>query len=111
MATTPVIETYVLKGKKSVIEKDPNETLDYPFDWTKYLAKISDTIVASEWIVAPSFTVDPRTGFDATHTTVWLVGGVAPAAPALNELRVTNRITTTGGRVVDRSIFIKIVER
>ncbi|RZL85499.1 MAG: hypothetical protein EOP82_32635 [Variovorax sp.] len=111
MATTPAVETYVVKGKQATIEKDTNEVLDYPFDWTNHLAKISDTIAASGFIVEPSLTVDARSGFDATHATVWLAGGDVPAAPLPNQLRVTNRITTVGGRVIERSIFIKIVER
>lgn len=104
-------ETYVVKSNgKAVIQKDPNAVLDYGFNWAAYLADITDTIVDAEFVVDPSLTITQQ-GFDDTTATVWLSGGTAPAAPLPNELRVTCRITTAEGRVDDRSIFLKIVER
>lgn len=104
-------ETYIVKSNgRAVIPKDPNATLDYAFNWSAYLAEITDTIVGATFIVDPSLTITQQ-GFDDTTATVWLSGGTAPAQPAVNELRVTCRITTAEGRVDDRSIFLKIVER
>lgn len=105
------IETYVIKSNgKAVIPKDPNATLDYAFVWTDYLADITDTIAAVEFVVDPSLTITNE-DFDSHTATVWLSGGTVPAAGVANELRVTCRITTTEGRIDDRSIFLKIVER
>lgn len=104
-------ETYVVKSNgKAVISKDPNANLDYAFNWAAYLADITDTIVDAEFVVDPSLTITAQ-AFDSTTATVWLSGGVAPDAPAANELRVTCRITTAEGRIDDRSVFLKIVER
>jgi hypothetical protein len=108
---TESVETYDIKSNgKAVIQKDPDAELDYAFVWTKYLANVTDTIIAVEFIVDPTLEVT-REQFDSTTATVWLSGGVAPLPPAPNELRVTCRITTLEGRIDDRSIFLKIVER
>ena len=99
-----VIETYTGGPAKPTILKDPNAVLDYSFDWTAYLAAISDTIESVEFVLD-----DGLVQVDFSHTTtmavVWVSGGVP------GTLRVTCRITTVGGRVDDRSVFLKIVER
>lgn len=108
---TITVDTYVLKGKRWVIEKDPNAQLDYAFDWARYLADLGDEIQSVEWVVDPSLTVE-SSGFDATTATVWLSGGTATEEGGY--LRVTCRITTTNTpipRIDDRSIYLKIVER
>lgn len=95
-----------------VIEKDPNAVLDYPFDWTAWLALNGDDQIASaEFIVDATLTVVDQ-AFDATSATVWLSGGTKPATGP-NKLRVTCRITTTNTppRIDDRSIFLRIAER
>lgn len=105
------IETYVTKSNgHSVIPKDPNANLDYAFDWTKYLDAISDTIAAVEWTL-DSPLLKTNSSFDSKTATVWISGGVIPAPPTPNEYRVTCRITTAGGRIDDRSIFLKIAQR
>lgn len=104
-------DTYVVKSNgKAVIPKDPNATLDYAFVWSEYLLNITDTIATAEFIVDPSLVIEQQNN-DTETATVWLSGGVAPTYPLANELRVTCRITTTEGRIDDRSIFLKIVER
>jgi len=99
-----VIETYTGGPAKPTILKDPNAVLDYSFDWTAYLAAISDTIESVEFVLD-----DGLVQVDFSHTTtmavVWVSGGAAGTS------RVTCRITTAGGRVDDRSVFLKIVER
>lgn len=102
------IDTYELRGKRWVISKDPNATLDYGFDWTRWLAAISDTIVDAEFIVDPSLVITGQ-GFDSTHATVWLSGGSAMLGDG--PIRVTSRITTLGGRTDDRSIYLHMLER
>lgn len=104
-------ETYVIKPSgHAVIEKDANALLDYGFDWTLYLNALNDTIVSATFVVDPSFVVQ-NSSFGSYTATVWLSGGVAPDLPVLNELRVTCRIVTAGGRIDDRSIYIKIKDK
>lgn len=95
-----------------VIEKDPDAVLDYPFDWSAWLAlNNGDQIAGAVFEVDPSLSIVDQ-AFDATTATVWLSGGTKPAAGP-NKLRVTCRITTTNSppRIDDRSIFLRIVER
>lgn len=100
-----VIETYTGGPAKPTILKDPNAVLDYSFDWTAYLAAITDTIESVEFVLD-----DGLTQVDYSHNTlmavVWVSGGLAGTTA-----RVTCRITTQGGRVDDRSVFLKIAER
>lgn len=104
-------ETYVMKPSgHAVIEKDPNALLDYAFDWSLYLNALGDTIQSATFVVDPSFVVE-NSSFGPMTATVWLSGGIAPAPPLLNELRVTCRIVTTGGRQDDRSIYLKIKDK
>lgn len=79
-------------------EKDSDDVLDYEIDWTAWLD--GDTIAGSTWIVADGITKDSDTHTDAT-TTIWLSGGTTGAS-----YRLTNRITTAGGRTKDRSRYI-----
>ena len=111
MATTKPTTYVIGSNGKAVIEKDPDATLDYSFDWAAWLAAVGDSIASVEFLVDPSLTIE-NVSHDATTATAWLSGGVAPATGA-NTLRVTCRITTTNTppRIDDRSVFLKIVER
>lgn len=81
--------------------KDPDETLDYGWDWSEYLPQ-GDEITVSEWTLPDGLTKEAD-GFSAKTTTVWLSGG------SLGEgYTVTNRVTTQDGRTADRSFTIKI---
>lgn len=89
-----------------VILKDPNANLDYQIDWSDWLG--ADTISASTWTVA-----SPAGGLTAglstltnVTTKVWLSGGTAGQV-----VRVTNRITTSGGRIDERSFNVRLAER
>ncbi len=99
-------ETYVTSGGKPTINKDPDATLDYSFDWTPWLKGVSDSIENASFTFDETLT-KTREAFDDMTATVWLSGGIAGNTP----LRVTCRIVTMGGRTDERSIFLKIVER
>lgn len=86
-----------------IFVKDPNAVLDYYVDWTRWLN--GDTIATSVWAVTAGLTVANDT-HTPTAATVWLSGGVMGET-----YRVTNRITTAGGRTEDRSFDVKIAER
>jgi len=83
--------------------QDPNEKLDYGFDWTKPLA--TDTISASTWVVPVGVTqsVTPPPSFDDTTTRIYLEGGT----PNTNYTLV-NRITTTVGRIFEASFTLQV---
>lgn len=91
--------------------KDPNAKLDYPMNWTDWLTEVADTITNSDWLITdpPDIELTIETGLNTNTTTtatVWLSGGTVG-----QKYWVTNRITTTGGRIEDRSIIIKIKEQ
>ncbi|MCC6362142.1 MAG: hypothetical protein IT165_01380 [Bryobacterales bacterium] len=86
-----------------IFVKDPNAVLDYYVDWTRWLN--GDAIATSVWAVTAGLTVANDT-HTTTAATVWLSGGVVGET-----YRVTNRITTAGGRTEDRSFDVKIAER
>lgn len=84
--------------------KDPDSLLDYAMDWGQYWMAPNDTIQASEWIV-PEGLVNNGESFQSLTTTVMLSGGV------LGETyTITNRITTSDGRIEDASFYLTIVE-
>jgi len=90
--------------------KDPNDILDYTLDWTRQMAKDTDTIAAySITVEEGSVEVDEASGhgtdFDDTTTVVWLMGGVAG-----EECVVVNTIETAEGRVYNRRRKLKIKE-
>jgi hypothetical protein len=89
-------------------EKDPDDVLDYKFDWTDWLA--SDETISSQTITASSgLTVDSSSiAGNGKSVTVWLSSGAAGAW-----YTVTNRITTSSSpaRTVDRTITIECKER
>lgn len=85
------------------VPKDPNEVLDYQFDWSLVLAP-EDTIVTSLWLVPAEITKDSDSTTD-TVTTVWLSNG------EIGSHTLTNRITTAGGRTFDQSVTINVQVR
>lgn len=84
--------------------KDPNAVLDYIVDWTSFLAGDTIPIGGSTWVVQSGITKDTDTR-TTTSTTIWLSGGTLGQKYAL-----TNRIATAGGRVEDRTIYVKVKE-
>jgi hypothetical protein len=85
--------------------KDPNATLDYVWDWSKWLTPLSDTISAVTFTAETGLTVG-TTSHTGTTATVWLSGGTADTS-----YNVVCHITTTGGRTNDRTATVKIAEQ
>lgn len=87
--------------------KDPDSTVDYSVDWASWLG--ADTISASTWLINDtlSASVDgitiTATSNTTTTATAWMSGGTE-----LTTYTFTNRITTSGGRVEDRSFTIEV---
>lgn len=86
----------------SFYKKDPNAIKDYSMNWAPWLD--GDTIATSTWIVPTGITKLSDTN-TTTTTTIWLSSGTANST-----YRLTNRITTAGGRTEDASITIHITE-
>lgn len=82
---------------------DPDARLDYSFDWTDWLAQ-GETITAHDVIASSGITIASH-GQLGPVVTVW----VEDAQPV--EQRVTCRITTSAGRIDDRSIDLLVVDR
>jgi len=83
--------------------KDPDSTLDYTFDWVNWLD--GDTISTSAMSVSAGITLDSEAN-NTTTATAWISGGSVGRS-----YEVTNRITTALGRIVDRTIVLKVIER
>jgi hypothetical protein len=88
----------------STFTKDPDATLDYRVDWSAWMGD-DDEIVTVEWLVPEALTVESDTNTETTAT-VWVSGGLAGT-----RLRVTCRITTTVGRIDDRTITLVIRDK
>jgi hypothetical protein len=94
MITRILVETY---------SKDPDEKLDYGFDWEQALD--GDTIAASAWTVPTGITqsTSPVPTFNDTTTTIWLEAGTAG-----EKYIIVNRITTAAGRIFEASFRVSV---
>lgn len=87
--------------------QDPQDVLDYPFDWSPYLTQLGgDTIASSQFIADSGIMVESDAILDPQHTIVWLSGGTRNARYA-----VTNRVVTAGGRTDDFTIYVLVKEK
>lgn len=84
--------------------QDPQAVLDYPFDWSAYLA--GDTIQTSQFTVDSGITPESDAILDTANTVIWLSGGTRNKRYA-----VTNHILTTGGREGDWTIYVLVKEQ
>ena len=84
--------------------KDPSDTIDYGMDWNQFLPP-TDALTNSEWVVPSGITMT-RHRFSARAAYIWLAGGTVDTTYVL-----TNRITSSEGRIVERSLAILVVER
>ena len=88
----------------TVYSKDPQATLDYAFDWTAWLAD-TETITSHTVTAATGLTL-VSSAEDTGVVTAWLSGGT------LDEIyTVTCHIVTSMGRIDDRSILVRVVQR
>lgn len=88
--------------------KDPNSVLPFSCDWSAWLTNEADTAASVAWTVPAGLTqeVSPAPSLTDGKATVWLSGGTAGV-----EYDVTCRMTTTGGRIDDRTMRIAVRER
>jgi hypothetical protein len=83
--------------------KDPDEVLDYDFDWATYRLAQGETINTSTWTVVEGDVVINSSTNVAGVTTVWLSGGTVNTKCVL-----TNHIVTSQGRTYERSATLRI---
>lgn len=83
--------------------KDPNSTIEYPVDWTAWLAERNDTINAVQWTLTGSL-VNVSSSFTAAgRAAIFISGGT------LGEIDLVRcRITTVGGLVEYKSFNLRI---
>lgn len=86
------------------IPKDPDAVLEYTFDWTDWLALVSDSIATyTVTVTGATKESDVRVG---ALVTAWVSGGVVGSVAS-----VLCRIETVGGRTEDRTIYLLVQER
>lgn len=86
------------------LTKDPDAVLDYVFDWSSWLAE-GETILTHQATIESGDAVIDSTSQTTDTVVVWLSGGTIDTNV---ELRC--RVTTTEGRIDDRTIVILIRE-
>lgn len=89
---------------KPEFEKDPDALLDYCWDWSGWLSE-GDAIVTAEVIAPEGLTVNTPAISDG-KVVAWISGGVEG-----RHYPVTCRVTTSAGRIDDRSILLVVKNR
>lgn len=82
--------------------KDPDEVLDYRFDWTDRLLA-GETILTSDFVLASGDVVLGSESVASPVTTVWISGGTAGTVSV-----ITNRVVTSQGRTYDVSARLRV---
>lgn len=89
-------------------EKDPGAVLDYSIDWSAWVPT-GDSISAATWSTSDAALVvesSPAPSLASGVATAWLSGGVRGV-----RYTATCQVTTTAGRIDERSIEIKCRDR
>lgn len=84
---------------------DPNAVLDYLWPWTGWLVA-GDALASFEILAGPEVAVS-RAGI----TPDGVVAFLGPCSVTSGVVPVTCRVTTTGGRIDDRTIRLRIMQR
>lgn len=86
--------------------KDPAARLDYTWDWSQWLADVADTISTATVTVPAGLTAVEAPVVGDTTVTQRVEGGTLDGA-----YRMVCQITTTGGLIDERSIYLTIADR
>lgn len=88
--------------------KDPEAVLPFTVDWSAWLTAENDTASAITWTVPTGLTQEatPAPTIVSGKATVWISGGTPGET-----YPVVCRIATTGGRVDERTIRIRVEQR
>ncbi len=93
---------YESSGYQPDFSKDPNSTVDFPFNWKAELN--GDTIFTSTFLLPDGLT-QVSTSNTTTTATIFVSGGSEG-----NTYRITNRIVTIGGRTYDKTAYVVVRE-
>ena|SRR6188768_943265 len=111
-----MVDTYVVsESGKATILKDPNATLDYPFNWTAWLDDVSDAL-ATKTVTTPTLDSEGQATtlvvVDSNIVGKKVVAIISGGTPG-KTYPVTCHVVTaaTPPREDDRTIYIKIKER
>lgn len=85
--------------------KDPNAVLDYPISFASWLSDISDTYASHTVTTTGGLVCDSSTQAAGVIIPILSGGTVGETAS------FTVRIVTTGGRIDERTFYLKIQER
>lgn len=88
--------------------KDPSAVLPFTVDWSAWLENEQDTAASATWTVPDGLVQEstPAPSLADGKATVWLSGGILGRTYA-----VTCQLTTTGGRVDERTLQIRVRNR
>ncbi|GGW98514.1 hypothetical protein [Streptomyces chartreusis] len=86
--------------------KDPAALLDYSWDWSLWLAEVDDMISSATVTVPEGLTAVGSPVVGDTMVTQRVSGGIVDVAYTL-----VCQITTVGGLIDERSIYLTIAER
>lgn len=86
----------------TIFKKAVNETYDYGVNYAPKL-DVGDTITASVWTIPAGLTAGAP-GNNTNTTSIFLSGGTVG-----NDYACVNRVTTAGGRVIERDFVVRIV--
>lgn len=87
-------------------DKDPDDVLDYAIDWSSFLGD-SETLTSSAWDISPSGELSSSDLVQTNDKTgLTLSGGVANKT-----YKIRNRVTTSAGNTVDRTVTLVVRER
>jgi hypothetical protein len=84
--------------------KDPNETLDYQFDWTQFIG--TDTIASQATIITGATLVTSAIDTSTKKVNIRVSGGAINATAVIE-----NTVTTTAGQIMQRTALLKIAAR
>jgi hypothetical protein len=89
---------------------DPNAILDYPIDYSAWLADAGSSYVSHEIVGLTGGITNPRSTQSAGKISVWIAGGTVGEIASF-----TVRITASGDGVIqridDKTFYLKIVNR
>lgn len=86
--------------------KDPSARLDYTWDWTPWLADVDDTTSSATVAVPDGLTAVGSPVVNEGFVTQRVAGGTLD-----EEYTLVCQITTVGGLIDERSIYLTISER
>lgn len=95
-------DSCVVSSRHPDYVKDPDSTEDYRFNWTLELD--GDTILTSTFFLPDGLT-EVSSSNTTTTATIFVSGGSVGTI-----YRITNRITTAGGRTKDKTIRVLVDE-